>query len=125
MNLDNTTQIKVEKLLFIYNAKSGVLNTFIDIGHKLLNPNTYPCNLCVLTYDTFSENKKWAAFKADINIEMEFYHIDEFEKKYDSKNMKYPVVLDQNLGTVISHSELNNFNSLDELINRLNRLIII
>ncbi|MGV6830827.1 MAG: GTPase [bacterium] len=113
----------MEKLLFIYNAKSGTLNTFIDIGHKLFSPNTYPCSLCALTHDTFSENKKWTAFKTNADIELEFYHIDEFEKKFDVKNIDYPIVLNKDLETVISHSELNNLNSLEELITRLNTLI--
>ena len=44
-------------LLFVYNAKSGIANVLVDISHKLLSPETYSCNLCVITHNTFIENK--------------------------------------------------------------------
>jgi hypothetical protein len=80
------------KLIFVYNADSGYVSTLLDIGHKIVNPETYSCNLCQMTFDTFSENKKWKEFRESSAIDMEFLHRDEFEEKYDMK-LDYPVVL--------------------------------
>lgn len=69
-------------LLFIYNANSGIGNTILGIGHKLLNPKIYQCNLCALTHHTFSEDKSWKKFRNNSKIEMLFFHSDEFEKAF-------------------------------------------
>ena len=42
------------KLIFIYNADSGLFNTVTDIAHKIFSPETYSCNLCALTHDYFT-----------------------------------------------------------------------
>ena len=31
------------KLIFVYNAESGKLNTLFDIAHKVIKPETYKC----------------------------------------------------------------------------------
>jgi hypothetical protein len=105
------------KLIFVYNADSGFVSTMLDIGHKIVNPETYSCNLCQMTFDTFSENKKWKEFREGSDIDMEFLHRDEFEKKHGMK-LDYPVVLKETdtLETVISRKKLDEFTSLDELI---------
>ncbi len=107
------------KLLFVYNANSGIFNMIKDAGHKLISPSTYPCSLCALTFDTFSENNDWKTFRKNSNIDMEFYHIDEFEPVYPNVNVDYPVVLKQenNQTTILlSHRDLDMMESLNELI---------
>ena len=64
------------KLLFVYNANSGTLNSLFDLGHKLFSPKTYKCNLCALTFNTFTENTLWKTLREQSAIKMEFYHID-------------------------------------------------
>ncbi|GLI54497.1 hypothetical protein PM10SUCC1_00120 [Propionigenium maris DSM 9537] len=111
------------KLIFVYNADSGMINTLLDIGHKIVNPETYTCNLCKLTYDTFKENAKWKKFREDSVYEMEFFHRDEFEGRYKVK-FEYPVVLREdngNLEEAISKSLLESFKSLDELIDSISK----
>jgi hypothetical protein len=109
-------------LIFIYNANSGKLNALFDAGHKLFSPSTYPCSLCDLTYDTFSENATWKTFRKESNIKMEFYHKDEFEKKFPSVNLIYPTVLkleESQLTTVLTYEALNEIEDVDQLIKRL------
>jgi hypothetical protein len=77
-------------LLFIYNANSGKLNALFGVGHKLISPSTYKCNLCALTFDTFSENNIWKSFREESEIAMEFFHIDEFEKEFPEEKFEYP-----------------------------------
>ena len=112
------------KLIFIYNADCGMMNTLLDIGHKIINPDTYTCNLCKLTYDTFKENAKWKKFREESNHEMEFLHKDEFEEKYGVK-FEYPLILKEEEGTLketISKAHLEAFKTLDELIDSISKL---
>ena len=69
-------------LLFIYNADSGKLNALFDIGHKIVNPESYSCNLCSLTHGTFAERKEWKRFKESTSLDLVFLHRDEFEKQF-------------------------------------------
>jgi len=111
------------KLIFVYNADSGMINTVKDIGHKLFSPQTYDCFLCSLTHKTFRENPKWRSFRNSSDTEMEFLHRDEFEQRYDMK-MDYPLVLkkDNTLDIAISKEELATYSSLDDLIARIRQL---
>ncbi|MBV7269442.1 GTPase [Winogradskyella luteola] len=110
------------KLLFIYNANSGKLNALFDVGHKLFSPSTYPCSLCALTYDTFSENKIWKAFRQESHFDMEFYHKDVFEITFPNVKVLYPIVLkleQHQLTTVINPDVLNEITNVEELIEKL------
>lgn len=111
------------KLIFVYNADSGLVNTLMDIGHKAISPQTYECNLCDLTFGIFKEHKKWKEFRKESNTEMEFLHRDEFEQKYGQK-FDYPVILkqDDELSVTIDRAELNQIQTLDELISKVEGL---
>ena len=117
------TEIKRMKLIFIYNADSGLMNTLMDIGHKAISPQTYECNLCGLTFGVLSEHKQWKKFRESSEIEMEFLHRDEFEKKY-GQEFEYPIVLkqDSSLDVAISKTKLNEIKTLDELIYEVKHL---
>ena len=108
------------KLIFVYNADSGLVNAVIDIAHKVISPQTYQCNLCALTYGLVGEKDTWEKFRQESDTEMEFLHKDEFEQQYVRK-FDYPVVLkkDKNLDVAISRAELNEIKTLDELIWRV------
>ena len=111
------------KLIFVYNADSGLVNTLMDIGHKAISPQTYQCNLCDLTFGLFKEHQKWKKFREESNTEMEFLHRDEFEQKY-GKKFDYPLILkqDDELSVMISQAELNKIQTLDELISKVESL---
>jgi hypothetical protein len=105
------------KLVFVYNADSGVISWFRDVSQKLMSPQAYDCFLCRLTHGTFREDSTWKAFRKTSSIEMEFLHRDEFEKKFKMKEA-YPVVLQQNdeLEVVLSRDQLAHLTSVDDLI---------
>lgn len=110
------------KLIFIYNANSGIGNTLLDVAHKILSPKTYKCNLCSLTFDTFSENKAWKAFRQQSIIDMEFLHCDEFERKYKNTDVTYPVILSQKsqkLVIFLSTDSIKNTSNIDVLISNI------
>ena len=113
------------KLIFVYNADSGMMNTLLDIGQKIINPDTYTCNLCKLTFDTFKENAKWKKFREENSHEMEYLHKDEFEEKYKVQ-YEYPLVLKEEeegiLKEAVSKALLESFETLNELIASISKL---
>ena len=107
-----------EKLIFIYNADSGLVNTVKDFWHKALRPSTYQCNLCQTTFGVFGAKKEWKSFINDLGIESEFLHKDEFLGKYDIKDAKYPsayILKNGNLSIFISQEEMNKVTTLTEM----------
>ena len=105
------------KLIFVYNANSGKLNTLFDIAHKLLSPGTYQCDLCSLTHGALSEKQAWKEFRERSGLEMEFLHKDEFEKLHKN-SFDYPVILKQSdsIDLFLNADEISRVYSVDELI---------
>lgn len=109
------------KLIFVYNAKSDLLNSTIGFAHKIISPSTYSCDLCSLTHGNFGERKNWKDFVKESETEMSFLHIDEFEKQFNT-TFKYPVILsnsDGKLKTILSSVSISQIKDAVELINRL------
>ena len=110
------------RLIFIYNANSGLRNALLDSAHKALSPHTYQCNLCDLTFGVINEKKTWKKFREEEDWGMEFLHKDEFNKQYASKfgyKFEFPIVLiavNNELQVFISTKELNELENTDALI---------
>jgi hypothetical protein len=107
-----------KKLVFVYNADSDVISLVKDFWKKILRPSSYQCRLCGVTYGAFSMKKDWKKFINNLNIDTEFLHRDEFEKKYDLKDAKYPSAYlhqDGKLTLLISQEEMNSVMDLDEM----------
>ncbi|OWW24344.1 GTPase [Zobellia sp. OII3] len=111
-----------QKLIFIYNADSGLKNALLDSAHKILNPSTYNCNLCDITFGVFTENKIWKQFREQTDLEMEFLHKDEYKKQYASKfgnKFSFPIILAQGNGELqvfVSTEEMNTIEDAQSLM---------
>lgn len=68
-----------EKLIFVYNAKSGKLHGLLDLLHKNISPSTYPCQLCAVTYNNNGMLPVWKHFIDALHIPVEFLHKDEWK----------------------------------------------
>lgn len=121
---------KSHKLIFIYNADSGLRNLLIDGAHKILSPSTYACNLCDITFGAFTENSVWKKFRLQLeasDTELKFLHKDEFLKAYRSKfgyKFTFPIVLAEthnDLEIFITTEELNGLENAEELITLLEK----
>lgn len=112
-----------ERLIFVYNADSGRLHAWLDIGHKLLSPHTYQCDLCRVTHGVFREHRAWKAFRERSGIPLEFLHRDEFEARYPLDRFDYPVVLRENADgervVVLSPTDLRGIDDVADLIRAL------
>lgn len=117
----------MKKLIFIYNANSDKVSAVIDGLHKIVSPSTYNCNLCTITFGNFSEDKIWKAFRNQSEVEMEFYHKDEFLKKFRSKwlpKFDFPILLSEENGELvvfITSEELNKLEDATQLINEIKK----
>lgn len=110
------------KLVFVYNADSGLRNLVLDSAHKLFSPGTYQCSLCDITYGAFREKSDWKKFRESSDLEMEFLHKDEFADAYKSKfghKFHFPIVLletNRGLEVFIRTEELDAVTGVKELI---------
>jgi len=115
---------KREKIIFVYNAKSGFMHSMSDLFRKTAKPNTYPCKLCSLTYSGAFMKKMWKEYVASLGIETLFLHKDEFEKAHLDYETAYPVVLlvdNGNFTKLISDKDFKTMNDLTDLISLLSK----
>lgn len=114
--------LKFKKLIFVYNAKSGLQNKMLDAAHKIFSPKTYACNLCSVTFGFVRENSIWKKFKEETNLEMQFLHKDEFTNIYNiraQQNFTYPIVMalgGNGLVVAVKTIELNKVRDASVLI---------
>ena len=115
------------RLIFVYNANSGKLNTILDSLHKITNPSTYNCKLCALTFGNFLEDRIWKNFRETSELEMDFYHKDEFLSKFKSKwlaKFEFPLIILEQMGELelfLSSEELNQIDSVELLIEEIKK----
>ena len=111
-------EINHKELIFIYNAKSGLVNELVDFAHKIISPETYDCNLCAITYSTFSMEKNWANYIQGLPVKSVFTYKDKLVDRRLKKS-KLPAVFirdAEKLDELISANEINNINDLEDLI---------
>jgi hypothetical protein len=107
------------RLIFVYNADSGLLNSLKDAVHKAFSPSTYPCRLCGLTFGAVSMKPVWRGFVEGLDLPVEFLHRDEFRERYNPEEVGYPsAYVEENgfLRAFISMDEMNRLDSLEELM---------
>jgi len=105
-------------LVFVYNADSGMFNTLSDIAHKTLSPSTYNCNLCKITHGLLKEKSEWTNFIQHIGVSCEFLHKNEFLNIHKESNNQFPSIYskdNKNISLIVSQSEINSCNSINDL----------
>lgn len=115
------------KLIFVYNADSDFLSQAKNFITKAVDPDSYKCNLCKITYGTVVIKQEWRDFIENSDIDMDFLHKDEFLDKYPGrKDVDFPAVFEKKDGSikeVITAEEINKMNDVEDLKNKLEELI--
>lgn len=110
----------MSNLIFVYNADTGLFNTLADIGHKIFSPQTYECDLCMLTHGYLSERGEWREFIEQLPVESRFLHRDEFRREFPQVDAPLPAVFLQRndrISLCVSARSLHDCKDLDELKN--------
>lgn len=106
------------KIIFVYNADSGVFNLMSDIAHKIFSPQTYACNLCAITHSNFGMKKEWKAYLESLPNPLEFLHADEFKEKHQSETVNLPAIFVEENGAlrqIADADEINKSRSIQDL----------
>lgn len=107
------------KLVFVYNADSGVFNLATDIAHKMFSPQTYACNLCAITHSNFGMKKEWKKYLESLDADLEFLHADEFKRKYALEEIELPAIFkaedDDDLTLLVDARTINGCRTFEDL----------
>ena len=110
-----------DTLFFIYNSTDDFPTVISDTFHKALSPNTYPCQLCKLTYNTFSKKKKWKDYLSNLDYNYLFlYKNNQFV--IDNKITELPIILfgsATNSKILLSKFDIDKSSNLDHMINMI------
>lgn len=108
-----------DKLIFVYNADTGLFNQLADAAHKAFSPDTYACNLCRVTYGLMTEKKAWRNFVASLGVESIFLHRNELRACFPGLDIALPAVLSRSGGSepkvCIDAETLNRCESIEAL----------
>ena len=117
------------QLVFVYNADSGLGNAMLDAAHKIVNPDTYSCSLCQLTYGAIREKSNWKRFRKETSIPMQFLHKNEFANTWGEEGadaQPFPAIFLATRGQlqlVIEDKELDAMTSEVQLMQRVEEII--
>ena len=114
---------EAKKLIFVYNAKVGFTHSVMDLIHKTAAPKTYPCKLCMVTFNGPTMNKLWKRYVANLGIPAIFLHRNEFIKFYPNQKITYPTILIDDSGvieTLVSSDDFKSIRNLSDLMGILN-----
>ena len=113
-----------QKLLFVYNAETGLFNKLTDFAHKAFAPKTYACNLCALTYGTFTIKQEWVDYLKKLPLEVEFIYKSEW--KFAQLREQYPLVAlqtDDSMKVLLEAAVLNDFSTIEQLEQALDKAL--
>lgn len=114
------------KIIFVYNADSGVFNLLSDIAHKMFSPQTYACNLCAITHSHFGMKKEWKDYLDSLGNPLEFLHADEFKNKYSREKISLPAIFIEKAGflkQIADSNRINNSHSIQDLKSIINEVV--
>lgn len=83
-----------DALIIVYNADEGLGAALFDAVHKLVRPDTYPCDLCAITYGAVAMRGEWRDWLKAQPFLTEFYHKQDFIRAYPLlSTMALPAIL--------------------------------
>jgi hypothetical protein len=107
------------RLIFVYNADSGLFNALADWAHKIFSPETYACGLCAVTYHHLGRRREWKQFVQALGLPVEFLHRDELRQRYGIAGVPLPAVFvheDTGVRLWLDAEAVNACHTLEELM---------
>ncbi|MCK4742811.1 MAG: hypothetical protein KAT25_03235 [Sulfuriflexus sp.] len=115
-----------DSIVFVYNADSGLFNLLSDMAHKLISPQTYDCQLCMLTHGHLGMHDQWHEYLESLNAKTEFLHRDEFVKKYPEHDAELPALFlsrDNVVELLVAASTIADCSTMEMLIHQVDAKI--
>ena len=91
----------------------------------MISPETYPCDLITLTYDTFAMKQEWSNYIDRLPMKTVFMYKDKLTENV-MKNMELPAVFllkNDSLINVLSEKEFNSIDDLEGLISKIDQIL--
>ncbi len=83
-----------DALVIVYNADEGLGAALFDAVHKIIRPDTYPCDLCAITYGAVSMRGAWRDWLKAQDFTAEFYHRQDFLRVFpEHADVPLPAIL--------------------------------
>jgi hypothetical protein len=109
-----------DALVMVYNADEGVAAMLLDGLHKALRPDTYPCDLCAITYGSVSMRGPWRDWLKAQPFAAEFYHRQDFARAWpDFAATPLPAILRRDgdaLLLLLGPGDMRADMTIDELV---------
>jgi hypothetical protein len=107
-------------LHFVYNVDAAPGALLRDFVHRIVDPATYPCRLCDLTYGRFLKKAEWSRFVAALPTRARFHLRGGFRARFPAyeKEPVPAVFVEESPGklrTLISADELRGVADLEAL----------
>lgn len=123
------------RLILVYNADSGLITALMHAVHKQVQPSTYPCSLCAITYGAVSMKREWKRFLTGLMHEVVIHHRDDFTAAFPglgaggAREVALPAILISDSGeeprVMIDASELDAMADADALMQTLRERIAV
>ena len=111
------------KLIFVYNADSGLISGLKDMVHKIVSPETYECSLCAITYGNTGMHGQWRDFVDSLDADVEFLYRDELSDRYDINDVDLPAAFkkeeDEDPVLWLDAATFDGLSSVDGLIEKV------
>ena len=99
------------KVIFAYNAQSGLISALSDYVHKIVSPDTYACQLCAVTYGNLGMRSVWSDYVKALPAKVIFTYKDKLKAEPPvMKNAELPaafVVRDGEITLAVAAKDLN------------------
>jgi hypothetical protein len=110
-----------DTLIFVYNAKPGIVAGLLDTVHKTLSPSTYECDLCAITYGALSMRGEWRDWLKHQPWSAEFAYRDGFRAANPAQaGEELPAIFrriaDGGLFLLVSAGDFEGLSSVGDLI---------
>ena len=111
-------------LVVVWNADHGWQHALFDGLHKWLRPQTYPCDLCRLTYGLIRPKRSWTEFVEACGRPVHFIYRDQYGAVMvdGPEEPDFPMALERRDGSwkvLLSAREIQKIGTLEELIHIL------
>ena len=110
--------VPVDEVIFVYNADGGLASRAMDAVHKIVRPETYECDLCMITHGALTMRGEWRAFTERLAVPSRALHRDEFAREFPRRDFAWPAVLvrrGEEMETLVSREEMAGMQTVPEL----------